>query len=139
MWQAARSLLRCHVSQKMETSATSPPESSAFHILSETTGRSPGRSARLADGNGKLSGGMVAPTTSSIQLAKEYWVWSDALKPLLTELLGPPAQENHAAPIGGLSPDDSFLEMSAPLRKCHPSARLLPASSRLAPCDDRTT
>lgn len=63
----------------------------------------------------------------SIQLAKEYWVWSDALKPLLTELLGPPA---HAAPIGGLSPDDSLLEMSAPLGKCHPRGRLLPASLR---------
>jgi len=30
-----------------------------------------------------------------------YQVWADALKPLLTELLGPPANEDHAPPPTG--------------------------------------
>jgi hypothetical protein len=32
---------------------------------------------------------------------KGYQVWADALKPIFTELLGPPAKEDHApAPTG---------------------------------------
>jgi len=30
-----------------------------------------------------------------------YQVWADALKPLLLELLGPPALEDHASPPTG--------------------------------------
>jgi hypothetical protein len=30
-----------------------------------------------------------------------YQVWADALKPILTELLGPPAREDHAPPPTG--------------------------------------
>ena len=30
-----------------------------------------------------------------------YQVWADALKPILTELLGPPAAEDHAPPPTG--------------------------------------
>jgi hypothetical protein len=32
---------------------------------------------------------------------KGYQVWADALKPIFTELLGPPAQEDHAPPPTG--------------------------------------
>jgi lysophospholipase L1-like esterase len=49
---------------------------------------------RLADENGKLFDGMTVdglhPTV------KGYQVWADGLKPILTELLGPPAKEDHA-------------------------------------------
>ena len=30
-----------------------------------------------------------------------YQVWADALRPVLTELLGPPAREDHAPPPTG--------------------------------------
>jgi lysophospholipase L1-like esterase len=54
---------------------------------------------RLADKNGKLFDGMMGdglhPTV------KGYQIWADALKPILAELLGPPAKEDHApAPTG---------------------------------------
>jgi len=32
---------------------------------------------------------------------KGYQVWADALKPLLTDLLGPPAKQDHAPPPTG--------------------------------------
>jgi lysophospholipase L1-like esterase len=55
--------------------------------------------AKLADADGKLFEGMMGdglhPTL------KGYQVWADALKPIFTELLGPPAREDHApAPTG---------------------------------------
>jgi lysophospholipase L1-like esterase len=54
---------------------------------------------RLADANGILFDGMMHdglhPTV------KGYQVWADALKPILNELLGPPAQEDHAPPATG--------------------------------------
>jgi hypothetical protein len=34
-------------------------------------------------------------------LLKGYQVWADGLRPLLTELLGPPAGEDHAPPATG--------------------------------------
>jgi hypothetical protein len=33
--------------------------------------------------------------------ARAYQVWTDALKPILTELLGPPAKEDQAPPPTG--------------------------------------
>ena len=55
--------------------------------------------ARLADRDGQLLAGMmhdgVHPTVQG------YQVWADALKPILTELLGPPAKEDHAPPPTG--------------------------------------
>lgn len=55
--------------------------------------------ARLADNDGKLFEGM---TGDRLHLSlKGYQVWADALKPLLTELLGPPASEDHAPPPTG--------------------------------------
>lgn len=54
---------------------------------------------RLADANGVLFEGM---TMDRLHLsAQGYQVWADALKPILTELLGPPAKEDHAPPPTG--------------------------------------
>ena len=54
---------------------------------------------RLADADGRLFEGMMHdrlhPTLQG------YQVWADALKPILTELLGPPAKEDLAPPPTG--------------------------------------
>ena len=56
---------------------------------------------KLADANGKLFEGMMNANDKLHPTAKGYQVWADALKPLFTELLGPPAQDDHApAPTG---------------------------------------
>jgi lysophospholipase L1-like esterase len=54
---------------------------------------------KLADENGKLFEGMskdrLHPTV------KGYQVWADGLKPIFTEILGPPARTDHApSPTG---------------------------------------
>lgn len=52
---------------------------------------------KLADANGKLHEGMTDPDL--LHLApKGYQVWADAIKPILTEILGPPASVDHAPP-----------------------------------------
>lgn len=54
---------------------------------------------KLADAEGKLLEGM---TVDRLHLSlKGYQVWADALKPILTELLGSPASEDHAPPPTG--------------------------------------
>jgi lysophospholipase L1-like esterase len=54
---------------------------------------------KLADKDGKLFQGM---TNDGLHLTiKGYQVWADALKPILTELLGPPAKEDYAPPPTG--------------------------------------
>ncbi len=54
---------------------------------------------RLADSDGRLLEGM---TVDGLHLsAKGYQVWADALKPVLTELMGPPAKTDHAPPPTG--------------------------------------
>jgi lysophospholipase L1-like esterase len=64
---------------------------------------------RLADANGTLFEGMTMdglhPTL------KGYEVWAEALKPILTEVLGPPAATDHAPPPTG---DPSASERSDP-------------------------
>jgi len=55
---------------------------------------------RLADKEGRLFPGMMQPDQLHPTL-KAYQVWADALKPILTELLGPPAQTDHAPPPTG--------------------------------------
>ena len=55
---------------------------------------------KLADHNGMLFDGMMNPDKLHLTV-KAYQVWADALKPELTELLGPPAASDHApAPTG---------------------------------------
>jgi lysophospholipase L1-like esterase len=55
---------------------------------------------KLADGNGRLFEGMTDPDRLHLT-AKAYQVWADALKPVLTELLGPPGSVDHAPPPTG--------------------------------------
>jgi len=55
--------------------------------------------AQLADSDGRLFDGM---TVDRLHLSvKGYQVWADALKPIFTELLGPPATTDHAPPPTG--------------------------------------
>ncbi len=56
---------------------------------------------RLADRDWKPREGMMNANDKLHPTAKGYQVWADALKPLLTELLGPPAKEDHAPPPTG--------------------------------------
>jgi len=56
---------------------------------------------KLADRDGKLYEGMMNATDKLHPAVKGYQVWADALKPLLTEILGPPAKEDHAPPPTG--------------------------------------
>ena len=55
---------------------------------------------RLADRDGKLFEGMANRDGLHLDV-KGYQVWADALKPIFTELLGPPAKEDHAPPPTG--------------------------------------
>ncbi len=57
--------------------------------------------SRLADREGKLRDGMMNDRDKLHPLLKGYQVWADALKPVFTELLGPPAREDHAPPPTG--------------------------------------
>lgn len=55
---------------------------------------------KLADADGKLREGVMNGDKLH-PAAAGYQVWADALKPILTELLGPPAAEDHAPPPTG--------------------------------------
>jgi lysophospholipase L1-like esterase len=55
---------------------------------------------KLADKDGKLVEGMTRDNLHLV--AKGYQIWADALKPIFTELLGPPAKEDHAPPATGV-------------------------------------
>ena len=50
---------------------------------------------KLADADGKLFEGMMNAGDKLHPTLKGYQVWADALKPVFTELLGPPAKEDH--------------------------------------------
>jgi len=56
---------------------------------------------QLADRDGRLYDGMMNERDKLHPLLKAYQVWAEALKPILTELLGAPAQEDHAPPPTG--------------------------------------
>jgi lysophospholipase L1-like esterase len=56
--------------------------------------------SKMADKDGKLFEGMTVPDKLHLDL-KAYQLWADALKPIFTELLGPPAKEDHAPPATG--------------------------------------
>ncbi len=56
---------------------------------------------KLADKDGKLFDGMMNAGDKLHPTVKGYQVWADALKPIFTELLGPPAQTDHAPPPTG--------------------------------------
>jgi lysophospholipase L1-like esterase len=56
---------------------------------------------KLADRDGKLHDGMMNDRDKLHPTVNGYQVWADALKPVFTELLGPPASEDHAPPPTG--------------------------------------
>jgi lysophospholipase L1-like esterase len=55
---------------------------------------------KLADKEGRLFEGMTNRDGLHLDV-KGYQVWADALKPVFTKLLGPPAKEDHAPPPTG--------------------------------------
>jgi lysophospholipase L1-like esterase len=55
---------------------------------------------KLADAQGRLFAGMMSPDKLH-PVVGGYQVWADGLKPIFTELLGPPAAEDHAPPPTG--------------------------------------
>lgn len=55
---------------------------------------------KLADADGKLFEGMMNADRLHPDL-KAYQVWAAALKPIFTEILGPPSKEDHAPPPTG--------------------------------------
>ena len=55
----------------------------------------------LLDGDGKLFAGMMNAKGGMHPSVNGYQVRADALKPVLTELLGPPAAADHAPPPTG--------------------------------------
>jgi lysophospholipase L1-like esterase len=56
---------------------------------------------KLADRDGKLFDGMMNAGDKLHPTVKGYQVWADGLKPIFTELLGPPAAVDHAPPPTG--------------------------------------
>ena len=56
---------------------------------------------KLADSNGKLFDGMMNAKDKLHPTVKAYQVWADALKPVFTMLLGPPAATDRAPPPTG--------------------------------------
>lgn len=56
---------------------------------------------KLASADGQLFAGMMNAKDKLHPTAKAYQIWADALKPVLTELLGPRAAVDHAPPPTG--------------------------------------
>jgi len=56
---------------------------------------------KLAGQDGKLFPGMMNAADKLHPTVAGYQVWADGLKPILTELLGPPAKTDHAPPPTG--------------------------------------
>jgi lysophospholipase L1-like esterase len=56
---------------------------------------------KLADPDGRLFDGMMNPRDKLHPTVKAYQIWADALKPIFTQLLGPPAKTDHAPPPTG--------------------------------------
>lgn len=55
---------------------------------------------KMADKTGKLRPGITVADGLHLDI-KGYQVWADALKPIFTKWLGPPAKEDHAPPPTG--------------------------------------
>jgi lysophospholipase L1-like esterase len=56
---------------------------------------------KLAGGDGRLLDGMMNANDKLHPTLQAYEVWADALKPVLSELLGPRAAVDHAPPPTG--------------------------------------
>jgi lysophospholipase L1-like esterase len=57
--------------------------------------------AKLAGPDGKLFDGLMNSGDKLHPTIQGYQIWADALKPIFTELLGPPKKEDHAPPLTG--------------------------------------
>jgi lysophospholipase L1-like esterase len=57
--------------------------------------------SKLANPDGVLFEGMMNARDKLHPTVKGYQVWADALKPIFTELLGPPGTVDHAPPPTG--------------------------------------
>lgn len=78
---------------------------------------------KLADKGGKFLDGMAIPDGLHLDV-RGYQTWADALKPVLTELLGPPAKEDHAPPPTG----DPSKEAVPPRTSCRQQIRATPVT-----------
>ena len=56
---------------------------------------------KLAEKDGRVFDGMMNARDKLHPTLKGYQVWADGLKPILRELLGPPASTDHAPPPTG--------------------------------------
>ena len=56
---------------------------------------------KLADKDGKLFPGMMNAVDKLHPTVQGYQIWADGLKPIFTQLLGPPAKTDHAPPPTG--------------------------------------
>jgi lysophospholipase L1-like esterase len=87
-------------------------------------------SSKLADAQGTLLDGM---TVDGLHPSlKGYEVWAAALKPILTELLGPPAADDHAPPPTGdpsATPKREAVRLSSPPPCFEGSAQASPEDS----------
>jgi lysophospholipase L1-like esterase len=71
------------------------------HLADRKKVRALNVNGKLADADGRLFEGMMSPRDQLHPTLQGYQVWADALKPILTELLGPPAATDHAPPPTG--------------------------------------
>ena len=55
---------------------------------------------KLVDSSGRFFPGMMNPDQLH-PTVRTYQIWADALRPIFTEILGPPAKEDHAPPPTG--------------------------------------
>jgi len=56
---------------------------------------------KLADRDGRLVDGVMNARDKLHPTIAGYQIWADALKPIFTELLGPPSKDDHAPPPTG--------------------------------------
>ena len=96
--------------------------------------------SKLAGADGKLIAGMMNAQDKLHPTAQGYQVWADALKPLLTELLGAPAATDHAPPATGEIPARRSNVMPDPDRLFQLAAGLqIPTTERhIFLCADQT-
>jgi lysophospholipase L1-like esterase len=74
----------------------------------------------LADASGTLRAGMMNERDKLHPTLAGYQAWADALKPIFTEILGPPAATDHAPPPTG---DPSAAARAGPATVTAPPAR----------------
>ena len=85
--------------QQDQNKRSSPPAQAQCKFADGKTIRYLNINEKLAKPDGTLIEGM---TVDGLHLSlKGYQVWADALKPILTELLGTPAKTDHAPPPTG--------------------------------------